>query len=129
MKNVLKLLVLTATLMSMGALGAQFQDRYSGFTNTTLPGYDNETNPNRTGIVSVTLHNNAATFYLDGIVVGKHYNYCHYDKNGQLHQQGFAYTNPSYTMYIEHVTVENVLDIYLDDVLIATQENWCEDGS
>jgi hypothetical protein len=120
------ILILGIACLVSGVVMAQ-QDKAIGATNTQLPGYDSETNPNRSGIVSVTLHKNRATFYLDGVIVGRDFNYCHYDGNGSLHPQGFEYTNAAYTMYVSLENEDNTLDVYLDDVLIASHPDWCQE--
>ena len=128
MGNMLKyLLCVFATLLASVA-GAQVDDQYGAGTNTQLPGYDAQTNPNRVGIVSVSMHKNAMTVHLDGEAVGKHFNYCHIDANGSLHRQAFNYQNAAFVVFVELVATENVLDIYLDDVLIQTFTDWCKEA-
>ena len=117
MRQALLLLILLTTTLQAQSL----PDKAWAFTDTSVLGYDAETNPNRTGIVSVTLHRNAQTYYLDGVKIGKQHNYCHFEYDGSWHYQNFNYGS----VYVALVSSDNTLDIYLDDVLIGMVPDWC----
>ena len=105
-------------------------NRAYGFTNTTLPGYDNETNPNRTGIVSVSLDLNTASFFLSNplppyfILLGRSNHYCWQFADGSFRRREFNYVGPSYIVDIL-LNEDNSLWVYLDDVLLDPVELFC----
>jgi hypothetical protein len=113
---------------------ADYRNRALGFTDTTVPGYDHKTQPNRTGIVSVSLDLNTAIFYLADplenpvlpydILMGKENHYC-WLKGGEYRRREFQYQGVTYLVDVV-LDSDNNLAVYIDDVLIRDVTNFCQ---
>ena len=125
-------------LLCMSAAHAQdYRNRAMGFTNSSLLGYDAETNPNRTGIVSVSLDLNTAIFYLadpnenpalpHDVLLGKENHWCWQLADGQYRRREFNYVNANYIVDVV-LNADNSLWVFLDDERIDYDEitSFCE---
>ena len=99
------------------AVAADYRNVAYGYTNTTLPGYDAETNPNRTGVVSVSLDLNTARFYLDGNLLDSMNHFCWPFTDGTFRRQDYQYVGQSYLVDIV-LDSDNRLYVYLDDIML-----------
>ena len=115
-------------LLLVGSAQAQdYRNRAMGFTNSSLLGYDAVTNPNRTGIVSVSLDLNTAVFYLadphanpalpHDVLMGKENHWCWQLADNQYRRREFNYVNSNYIVDVV-LNADNSLWVYLDDVRI-----------
>jgi hypothetical protein len=123
-----------ALLLVMTSVNADFRNKALGFTDTTVPGYDAVIQPNRTGIVSVSLDLNTASFYLADplensnlpydILMGKENHYC-WAEDSQYRRRAFQYQGTTYRVDVV-LNSDNSLSVYLDDLLISEEINFCE---
>jgi hypothetical protein len=129
MKYLLLLLILLTALVQ-----ADYRNKALGFTDTTVPGYDAVTQPNRTGIVSVSLDLNTAIFYLADplenpalpydILLGSENHYC-WAEGSEYRRRTFQYQGTTYRVDVV-LNPDNSLSVYLDDLLIAEEIDFCE---
>jgi hypothetical protein len=127
----MKALIAVLLLVTIPAYAVDWENQAFGFTNTDLPGYDPETNPNRTGIVSVSLDLNTAHFWLGdpghnpviphNVYIGSENHYCWPLADGTWRRRDMNYVNASYVVDVI-LDSDNVLYVYLDDVLLVLPE-------
>ena len=130
--------LLIILLLITGLAQADYRNQAESFTNTTLPGYDAETNPNRAGIVSVSLDLNTANFWLGDptenptlpheVLMVQINHFCWPMFDGTFRRRSFQYVNESYIVDVV-LNEDNSLWVYLDDVRIDEDRvlEFCED--
>ena len=129
--------LLTLIFFCINAFGMEFKDyenRAEAWTNTDLLGYDPITNPNRTGVISVSLDLNTIRVYLADpsenpvlphqVLLHESNHYCWQYPDGTWRYRSYQYVGPNYMVDVV-LNHDNSLWVYLDGVLFPQYENWC----